>query len=66
MRETAEAIMERMQFTCPNTGAQITVAIESDLGTLLRIRLKTVRQKCPACGNWHEWLVRDAMLVRAA
>ena len=58
--------MERMQFTCPNTGARVVVAIESDIGTLLRIRLKTVRDKCPACGQWHEWLVRDAFLVTAA
>ncbi|HVY58227.1 MAG TPA: hypothetical protein VHA77_10295 [Xanthobacteraceae bacterium] len=57
--------MERLHFVCPQTGRDVDVGIETELGTLLRIRLETVRAKCPACGLWHEWVVRDAKLPAA-
>ena len=58
--------MERLFFTCPNTGSSVDVGIESDVGTLLRIRLKHVTAKCPACGEDHNWPVADARLEKAA
>jgi hypothetical protein len=58
--------MERLLFICPNTGRDVDVGIESELDTLLRIRQNRVRAKCPACGAWHEWRVRDAQLNKAA
>jgi predicted RNA-binding Zn-ribbon protein involved in translation (DUF1610 family) len=58
--------MERLYFPCPNTGQEIDVGIESELQTLLKIRTNRVRTRCPACGQWHEWTVRDAHLARAA
>ena len=58
--------MERLLFICPTTRRAIDVGIESELETLLRIRLNHVRAKCPACGNAHEWQVRDAQLDKAA
>ena len=45
---------------------QVDSGFESEIGTLLRIRNETVRMQCPACGKWHEWLVRDAQLAKAA
>jgi predicted RNA-binding Zn-ribbon protein involved in translation (DUF1610 family) len=42
------------------------VGIESEIGTLLRIRSQTVQARCPACGQVHEWPVRDAWLATAA
>jgi len=60
-----EFAVERLHFACPQTGRDVDVGIATDLSTLLRIRLDRVRAKCPACGQWHEWLVRDASL-RAA
>ena len=54
--------MERLLFVCPNSGRDVDVGIESELDTLLRIRMNRVRAKCPACGAWHEWRVRDAQL----
>ncbi len=58
--------MERLIFMCPTTGQKIDVGVDSEIGTLLRIRMKMVRAKCAACGQWHEWPVRDAWLAKAA
>ncbi len=58
--------MERLQFTCPITGQEIDVGIESELDTLLRIRGNRVLARCPACGERHEWRVADARLQKAA
>jgi hypothetical protein len=54
--------MERLMFVCPATGENVGVDFESEIGTLLRIRTRTVRALCPACGEEHEWPVRDARL----
>jgi predicted RNA-binding Zn-ribbon protein involved in translation (DUF1610 family) len=40
--------------------------VTTEIGTLLRIRSNMVRARCPACGETHEWPVRDAQLVKAA
>jgi predicted RNA-binding Zn-ribbon protein involved in translation (DUF1610 family) len=58
--------MERLHFNCPNTGHAVDTGIESELDTLLRIRNKRVRVRCPQCGELHEWRVRDAQLEQAA
>jgi predicted RNA-binding Zn-ribbon protein involved in translation (DUF1610 family) len=58
--------MERLHFICPNTGQEIDVGIDSEIGTLLRIRDEEVRARCPACGERHEWQIRDAQLGKAA
>jgi endogenous inhibitor of DNA gyrase (YacG/DUF329 family) len=58
--------MERLYFTCPRTGQSVDVGIESDVGTLLRIRMKRVTANCPVCGEQHEWPVADARLEKAA
>ena len=58
--------MERLRFICPTTGQEIDVGIESELDTLLRIRSNRVSARCPACGEHHEWQVRDAQLPKAA
>jgi len=58
--------MERLYFECPNTGQEIDTGIESELGTLLRVRRTTVRARCPICGTEHEWRVGDARIAIAA
>jgi hypothetical protein len=58
--------VERLQFRCPNTGQSIDVGIESELETLLRIRSKPVRARCPFCDETHQWQVGDAQLLQAA
>jgi DNA-directed RNA polymerase subunit RPC12/RpoP len=58
--------MERLIFVCPTTGRDVDVGIETEIGTLLRIRQKTLRARCPACGERHEWKVCDAALPQAA
>jgi predicted RNA-binding Zn-ribbon protein involved in translation (DUF1610 family) len=58
--------MERLMFICPNTGREVDVGIETEIGTLLRIKSKTVRGRCPACGQSHEWKVAEAVLPQAA
>jgi RNase P subunit RPR2 len=42
------------------------VGIESEIGTLLRIRSQMVRATCSACGQIHEWPIKDAWLATAA
>jgi hypothetical protein len=58
--------MERLFFTCPVTRRSIDVGVETEIVTLLQIRSKMVRGQCPACGQVHEWIVRDAELPKAA
>ena len=58
--------MERLYFVCPNTQREIDVGIDSELDTLLRIRSKHVLARCPACGDRHDWEVREAKLLQAA
>lgn len=58
--------MERLYFKCPKTGQSVDVGIESDVGTLLRIRTKHVTASCPVCGDQHEWAISDARLEKAA
>jgi hypothetical protein len=58
--------MEHLIFVCPNTKREIDSGVETEIGTLLRIRQENVRALCSACGQWHEWPVRDASLVKAA
>jgi hypothetical protein len=58
--------MERLYFVCPTTGREIDAGIETELETLLRIRLNKVRMLCPLCGWRHEWSVNEAQLETAA
>jgi hypothetical protein len=58
--------MKSLVFVCPTTARNIEIGIETDINTLLRIRTKTVRARCTACGEWHEWPVRDAFIAEAA
>ena len=58
--------MERLIFVCPTTRAGVDVGIESEISTLLRIRSKMVKARCPACGETHDWRVGDAWLATAA
>jgi predicted RNA-binding Zn-ribbon protein involved in translation (DUF1610 family) len=58
--------MEQLRFICPNTGQEIDVGIDSEIGTLLRIREEEVHARCPACGQQHQWQVREAQLRKAA
>ena len=58
--------IEHLIFDCPNTGREVDIGVETEIGTLLRIRQEKVRALCAACGEWHEWPVRDASLVKAA
>jgi hypothetical protein len=58
--------MEKLLFACPKTGQQVDIGVTTEIITLLRIRSRMVRAHCPACGETHEWPVRDAWLVQAA
>lgn len=58
--------MERLQFVCPTTRRIIDVGVVTEIGTLLRIKSERMRARCPACGQVHEWTVRDAVLPKKA
>ena len=58
--------MEKPIFACPNTNRHVDIGVATEINTLLRIRSRVVRAHCPACGETHEWVVRDAALVQAA
>jgi transcription elongation factor Elf1 len=53
-------------FTCPVTRRSVDVGVETEIDTLLRIKSEKVRAQCPACGQVHEWTVREAALPKAA
>lgn len=57
--------MERLIFMCPKTRQQVDIGVTTEIGTLLRIRSRVVQAYCPACGETHEWPVRDAQLKAA-
>jgi hypothetical protein len=58
--------MERLMFACPVTQRRVDVGVETEINTLLRIRMKILRAQCPDCGQWHEWPVADAFLPEPA
>jgi hypothetical protein len=58
--------MERLIFLCPATNRRVDVGVETEIGTLLRIRTNTLTARCPACGESHEWPVSDAYLPEPA
>jgi len=58
--------MERLYFICPATRRAVDVGITTEIGTLLRIKSETLRARCKACGQVHEWKVREAALPKAA
>jgi predicted RNA-binding Zn-ribbon protein involved in translation (DUF1610 family) len=58
--------MERLLFVCPQTRQSVDIGVATEISTLLRIRSRSVRAQCPACGELHEWPVRDAQLAKAA
>ena len=58
--------MERLFFVCPLTRRTVDVGVVTEISTLLRIKSEQVRSRCPACGQLHEWTVREAILPRAA
>jgi hypothetical protein len=58
--------MERLIFVCPATGEKVDAGFECEIGTLLQVRMNNVRVPCSACGERHEWLVRDACLQEPA
>ena len=58
--------MQRLFFICPATRRVVDVGVTTEIGTLLRIKSETLRARCPACGQLHEWKVREAELAQAA
>lgn len=58
--------MERLYFVCPATRRTVDVGVATEIGTLLRIKSETLRARCRACGQIHEWKVREAALPKAA
>jgi hypothetical protein len=58
--------MERLFFVCPKTRGTVDVGVTTEIGTLLRIKSETLRARCPACGQIHEWKVGEAALPKAA
>jgi hypothetical protein len=58
--------MERLFFICPNTRRTVDVGVSTEIGTLLRIKSRTLRGECGACGQVHEWVVGEAVLRHAA
>jgi hypothetical protein len=61
-----EDAMEHLIFVCPTTGRSVDSGVETEIGTLLRIRQQKVRVYCSTCDTCHEWRVRDAFLAKAA
>ena len=43
--------MEHLIFVCPTTGHEVDSGVESEIGTLLRIREQTIRAHCPPAAS---------------
>lgn len=53
--------MDVLVFRCPRTGREVESGIEAHPNIL--VRLFSVRLRCPACEELHEWRVIDARLL---
>lgn len=58
--------MQRLFFICPTTKRPVDVGVTTEIGTLLRIKAETLRARCPACGQMHQWKCGEAALPKAA
>jgi len=52
--------MQPLKFRCPRTGREIGSGIQAEPGALMR--LFSVRLRCPACEDLHEWHVSEGLL----
>jgi len=52
--------MQPLKFRCPRTGREIGSGIQAEPGAL--IRLFSLRVRCPACEDLHEWRVSEGVL----
>ena len=54
-----EGSMVALFFTCPDTGRETASGIEIDGQSLSAIRMFSVRLRCQACGELHEFRIAD-------
>jgi hypothetical protein len=54
---SAEARMQPLMFRCPRTGREIVSGIHAEPEAM--VRLFTLRLRCPACEDLHEWHVSE-------
>lgn len=52
--------MQSLMFRCPRTGREIGSGIRAESSAL--IRLFSLRVRCPACEELHEWHVSEGLL----
>lgn len=54
--------MSSVMIRCPNTGAAVSTAIETEPSVLRRLPNIRARMHCPACGQEHIWRTVEAWL----
>ena len=54
--------MSAIMITCPDTGIDVPVGIDTDAASFKKIPETVATTKCPACGKVHQWNVSDAKL----
>jgi hypothetical protein len=54
--------MSAIMITCPETGIEVPVGIDTDEASFQKIPRAVGTTTCPACGKVHEWTVSDAKL----
>jgi hypothetical protein len=51
---SSEVHMAALTFSCPLTGRAIQSGVETDPTSLSRVRLVSIRVRCPHCGSQHD------------
>ena len=54
--------MSAIMITCPDTGIDVPVGIETDEASFQKIPNTAATTACPACGKAHNWTVSEAWL----
>ena len=57
--------MAALTFSCPLTGRAISSGVETDETSLARVRLVSIRVRCPHCGTQHDVKMSAGYLAAA-
>ncbi len=55
--------MSAVMINCPNTGREVSTAIETEASVFHRLPKVRATMFCPACGQEHVWVTSSAWLA---
>ena len=54
--------MSSVMIRCPNTGHEVSTAVETEPSVFRKLPNLRARMICPACGQEHVWRTKEAWL----